>query len=75
MLEIAVARRIGLLELRVDLSLGREVMLVAGPNGAGKSTLLRLLLGVLSPDAGHIAVEGRVLYDAEQGIDVPAEDR
>ncbi|MFL5411265.1 MAG: ABC transporter ATP-binding protein [Myxococcales bacterium] len=75
MLEIAVARKIGVLELRVDLSLGPEVMLVAGPNGAGKSTLLRLLLGVLSPDAGRIAVEGRVLYDAEQGIDVPAEDR
>jgi molybdate transport system ATP-binding protein len=74
-LEIAVARKIGLLELWVDLSLGREVVLVAGPNGAGKSTLLRLLLGVLSPDVGHIAVEGRVLYDAEQGIDVAAEDR
>jgi molybdate transport system ATP-binding protein len=74
-LEVAVARKLGLLDLRVDLSLGAEVMLVAGPNGAGKSTLLRLLLGVLSPDAGRIVVEGRILYDAEQGIDVAAEDR
>ncbi len=47
MIEIAVARRIGPLDLRVDLVLDREAVLVAGPNGAGKSTLLRLLLGVL----------------------------
>ena len=75
MLEIALARKIGLLDLRIDLSLDSEVVLVAGPNGAGKSTLLRLLLGVLSPDAGRVALDGRVLYDAEQGIDVAPEDR
>lgn len=30
-----------------------------GPNGAGKSTLLRLLLGVIKPDRGRIAILGR----------------
>jgi molybdate transport system ATP-binding protein len=74
-LEIAVARRIGELELRIDLALDRETVLVAGPNGAGKSTLLRLLLGVLAPDAGRIALDGQVLFDAEAGIDVSVEDR
>jgi molybdate transport system ATP-binding protein len=74
-LEIAIARRIGALHIRVDLLLERETVLVAGPNGAGKSTLLRLLLGVLSPDAGRLAVDGWVLFDADQGIDVAAEDR
>jgi ABC-2 type transport system ATP-binding protein len=29
-----------------------------GPNGAGKSTLLRLLLGLVAPDAGTLAVTG-----------------
>jgi molybdate transport system ATP-binding protein len=74
-LEIGVARRIGPLDLRIGLLLDREAVLVAGPNGAGKSTLLHLLLGVLAPDAGRIALEGRVLFDAEKGIDVAAEDR
>ena len=75
MLEIAVARRIGRIDLRIELSLDREAVLVAGPNGAGKSTLLRLLLGVLSPDAGRIALDGRVLFDAAAAIGVAAEDR
>jgi ABC-2 type transport system ATP-binding protein len=29
-----------------------------GPNGAGKSTTIRMLVGVLAPDAGRIAVAG-----------------
>jgi len=74
-LEIAVARKIGPLDLRIDLMLNRETVLVAGPNGAGKSTLLRLLLGVLSPDAGRIVLDKKVLFDAERGIDVAVEER
>jgi ABC-2 type transport system ATP-binding protein len=29
-----------------------------GPNGAGKTTLLKLLLGLLTPDAGHATIAG-----------------
>ena len=75
MLEVRVARRLGALDLAIELSLDRETVLVAGPNGAGKSTLLRLLLGVLRPDAGRVAVDGAVLFDGDAAIDVPAEER
>src|SRR5437660_7527314 len=70
---MALTRRLGALDLKIDLTLGRETVLVAGPNGAGKSTLLRLLLGVARPDRGRIALDGRILFDAHS--DVPAEDR
>lgn len=30
-----------------------------GPNGSGKTTTIRMILGVLVPDAGHIALWGR----------------
>lgn len=34
-----------------------------GSTGAGKSTLVDLLLGILSPQSGHLVVDGRVVSD------------
>jgi branched-chain amino acid transport system ATP-binding protein len=36
-----------------------EVLGIIGPNGSGKSTLFNLLTGVVRPDSGQIALEGR----------------
>ncbi|HIG56920.1 MAG TPA: ATP-binding cassette domain-containing protein [Candidatus Latescibacteria bacterium] len=35
-----------------------QVTGLLGPNGAGKTTTLRMLYGLMSPDAGHIEVDG-----------------
>ena len=44
----------------VDLAVRRgSVYGVLGPNGAGKTTTIRMLLGILHPDAGAVAVCGR----------------
>jgi ABC-2 type transport system ATP-binding protein len=44
----------------VDLTIRTgETVALLGPNGAGKSTLVALMLGLLRPDAGRIAVAGR----------------
>jgi ABC-type polysaccharide/polyol phosphate transport system ATPase subunit len=45
----------------IDLSIGRgEGVALVGPSGAGKTTLLRTLAGVHPPDAGRLAVAGRI---------------
>jgi len=36
-----------------------EALGIIGPNGAGKSTLFNLITGLLRPDAGEIAFDGR----------------
>jgi ABC-2 type transport system ATP-binding protein len=36
-----------------------ETVALLGPNGAGKSTAIGLLLGLLAPDGGRVAVGGR----------------
>ena len=43
----------------LSLTVGRgEVLGLLGPNGAGKSTTVNLAVGLLSPDAGRIAIDG-----------------
>ena len=74
-----------MLDLDVALTRGRFVLDVAlrvdgvvailGPNGSGKTTLLRAVLGAERPGRGRIALGGRILFDAEADLDLPAEAR
>jgi sodium transport system ATP-binding protein len=43
-----------------------QVTGLLGPNGAGKTTTLRMLYGLMSPDAGHIEVDGSQVADDPQ---------
>jgi ABC-2 type transport system ATP-binding protein len=50
----------------VDLEVRRgEVFGLLGPNGSGKSTTIKMLLGLLAPTAGRIAVLGRRPRDVQ----------
>jgi zinc/manganese transport system ATP-binding protein len=44
-------------DLSLELERG-ELLAVLGPNGTGKTSLIRILLGLLEPSAGSVAVEG-----------------
>jgi len=48
---------------------GGEVLALMGPSGSGKSTLLHCLAGILRPDSGTVAFDGRdvtAMSDAER---------
>lgn len=52
-----------------------EFLVILGPSGCGKTTTLRLLAGLETPDAGTIAIGGRVMSDPAGGIFVPSNER
>jgi len=41
-----------------------EITILIGPNGAGKSTLLKTIIGLVSPTAGTVFVEGKEITRA-----------
>ncbi len=46
-----------------------------GPSGCGKTTTLRMIAGLETPTEGRITIGGRVVFDSEKGINIPANKR
>src|SRR5207249_262461 len=75
-LQAQLQARVGSFDLDVDLTVAPgEVVALLGPNGAGKTSVLRVLAGLLTIDAGRIALDGIVLDEPANAIRVPVEQR
>ncbi len=46
-----------------------------GPSGCGKTTLMRCIAGLEDPTSGVISINGRTVYSAEDGINIPPNKR
>jgi molybdate transport system ATP-binding protein len=75
LLELAVRHQLGDFTIDARLVSQHGPLVIIGPSGAGKSATLRAIAGVLRPDAGRIAVNGRLLLDTDRGVDVPPQLR
>ena len=64
-------------ETRIEASFTASERLVAlfGPSGAGKTSILDAVAGLRLPAGGRIVVDGSVLFDSAQRIDLPPEAR
>ena len=74
-LDVAFRAWAGPFRLEVAFAMGGGTTAILGPSGAGKTLTLRAIAGLLRPHDGRIAVDGRSLFDADGGIDVPPRKR
>jgi molybdate transport system ATP-binding protein len=75
MLEVAAKRHFGQFALDVSFRSGPGVTALFGRSGAGKTSLVNIIAGLAKPDRGRIAVDGTVLVDTDQGINLPKHRR
>jgi molybdate transport system ATP-binding protein len=52
---------------------GRHALM--GASGSGKSLTLKAIAGVMTPDEGRIALDGRVLFDSARRVNLPPRER
>ena len=73
-----------MLAVQVEKTLGGTFLLKAaftsasratalfGASGAGKTSVINMIAGLLKPDRGRIELDGEVLFDEAERIDLPA---
>jgi molybdate ABC transporter permease protein len=62
-------------DLSVAFSTGPGPLGILGASGSGKSMTIRCIAGLTRPDAGRVVLNGRVLLDTHNKIDLPPAER
>ena len=74
-LEVNIEKKLNGFTLRSEFTAGNTATALLGASGCGKSMTLRCIAGIVKPDMGRIVLDGRVLFDSEQHIDLPPQQR
>ncbi len=74
-LSLDLTRRQGDFELAITAEFDSGITAIFGPSGSGKTTTLHCIAGLLKPESGRIALDGRVLFDSATGENLPPERR
>mgnify|MGYP002544908582 FL=1 len=74
-LEVNIEKKLDGFTLRAAFTAGNTSTALLGASGCGKSMTLRCIAGIVKPDRGRIVLDGRVLLDSAQHIDLPPQQR
>lgn len=74
-IEVSLRHDFGGFALDVDFNAPMGVTALFGKSGTGKTSVIQAVAGLLRPDAGRIAVNGRCLFDSEVGVNLPVHRR
>ena len=74
-LEVDIYKKLSEFDLDVHFKINEICLGVMGPSGSGKSMTLKCIAGIETPDSGRIVIDGRVLYDSDQHINLSPQER
>lgn len=68
-------KSLGKFNLDINLTAKCSSTALLGASGSGKTLTLKLIAGLLKPDSGLIVLNGKVLYDSEEKINLSPQKR
>ncbi|MFM7887865.1 MAG: molybdate ABC transporter permease subunit [Pseudanabaena sp.] len=74
-LVIDIEKKLPEFDLQIALHCVDQAIGILGASGTGKSMLLKCIAGMELPSSGRIVINGKVLFDSEQKINLPSRDR
>ncbi len=74
-LQVNIEKKFSGFHLKTDFVADGGCLGILGSSGCGKSMTLKCIAGIEKPDKGRIVLNGRVLFDSEQKINLPAQKR
>jgi molybdate transport system ATP-binding protein len=74
-LEFSARKRLGSFIYDASFDAGDEFVVLFGHSGAGKSVTLAMIAGLMRPDAGRIVVDGQVVFDSAEGVNLQPQER
>ncbi len=74
-IEVSIQKKLGDFQLDVSFSAENETLALLGASGCGKSMTLKCIAGIETPDQGRIVLDGRVLFDSRQHINLKPQKR
>ena len=69
---VDIKKQLAHFNLDLNFSNNEQPLGLLGASGAGKSLVLRCIAGIETPNAGRIVLNGRILFDGEQKINLPS---
>ena len=74
-LSVDIEKRAGRFHLKSHFEADNETLAILGASGCGKTMTLKCVAGIITPDRGRIVLNGRVLFDSDKKINIPARNR
>jgi len=75
MIDVDIEQQLGAFHLAVKFSADAPIVGLFGRSGSGKTSVINAIAGIARPLRGVIRINGAVLFDAAQRIDLPPEER
>lgn len=74
-LEVSIKKKFKGFDLEAEFNNDKDCMGILGASGCGKSMTLKCIAGIEKPDSGRIVLNGRVLFDSENKINLTPQKR